>query len=122
VLAALLSTAGCSSSDRKRFVSDLVFSCDSQPDPPRVGNNVFSANLGTANRQPLEGARISLEVDMTHPGMAPSFVTMQPATPGRYQAALNLSMPGDYTLLFHITLADGRRVERETQLRNVRPQ
>jgi hypothetical protein len=82
------------------------------------GANTFTVTLTGRNGAPITGAHIALEGDMTHPGMSPAFAEGK-VGPGRYQAALDLTMRGDWTILFHITLATGRSFERQLQIRNL---
>lgn len=88
------------------------------PNPARVGPVMVSFHLSDAAK-PLSGAQVSLEGDMTHAGMAPVFADAHEVAPGKYQGKLNLSMPGDWVLLLHITLPDGRKLEGQIDLRGV---
>ena len=56
---------------------------------------------------------------MSHPGMAPVFAETTEVGAGRYQGRLNLSMDGDWVLLAHVTLADGRTVVQQVGLERV---
>jgi YtkA-like len=67
----------------------------------------------------LSGARISLEGDMSHPGMSPVFGEAKETAPGRYQGTLEINMRGDWTILFHITLASGQTFERQVKIQNI---
>ena len=88
------------------------------PNPARVGPVVVRFHLSDA-AQPVSGAEVSLEGDMTHAGMAPVFADAHEVAPGQYQGNLNLTMPGDWVLLLHITLPDGRKLEDQIDLRGV---
>ena len=76
--------------------------------------------LNDKNGAALSGARIALEGDMSHPGMSPAFAEMKQESAGTYRGELNLGMRGDWILEFHIVLSDGRKIEREAELKNVR--
>lgn len=58
---------------------------------------------------------------MTHAGMSPAFGDAKETEPGRYQAQLKLQMAGDWIILLHIILPDGKKLEREFDVRDVRP-
>ena len=58
---------------------------------------------------------------MNHPGMAPSFKTATETAPGHYQAGVPFNMAGDWVVLLHITLADGKKIERQLDVRGVLP-
>jgi hypothetical protein len=117
VLVANSHLGGCAKS---LGVADGVkFACESDPKPSRVGPNTFTVILIGENDERLAGARVSLEGDMSHAGMGPVFGDAKEIAPGRYQGMLNFNMIGDWTVLFHITLADGRRLERQVEIRNI---
>jgi hypothetical protein len=109
---------GCS--NPKQEPSDINFRYESQPIPPHVGSNIFVVKLNDKNGAALSGARIALEGDMSHPGMSPAFAEMKQESAGTYRGELNLGMRGDWILEFHIVLSDGRKIEREAELKNVR--
>jgi hypothetical protein len=73
------------------------------------------------NSHLVGGSRISLEADMSHPGMSPVFGETKELTPGIYQAQLDLGMPGDWLILVHIRLPGGQTIERQIDVRGVRP-
>jgi hypothetical protein len=100
--------------------SDVGFQYESQPNPARVGSNAFVVRLSGKDGAALSGAHISLEGDMSHPGMSPAFGAMKEVEAGTYRGDINLGMHGDWFVEFHIVLPDGRKVEREADLRNVK--
>ena len=56
---------------------------------------------------------------MSHPGMAPVFGEAREIEPGQYQGSLDFAMPGDWVVLIHVTLPDGRKLEREASVPSV---
>jgi len=60
------------------------------------------------------------EADMSHPGMSPVFAQASESNPGDYRTNLNFNMGGDWIVLLHIRLADGRKIERQVDVRGVR--
>lgn len=95
-----------------------------QPDiahPVHVGSVNIAFRLSDSAFRPITGARISVEGDMSHAGMAPVFGEAKEAEPGRYQAQLNLDMAGDWVVLLHIVMPSGEKVERQIDLKGVRP-
>jgi hypothetical protein len=89
------------------------------PRPPRVGPAIVNVNLRDAARKPVAGARVNLEANMSHPGMAPVFSELREVATGRYQGNLEFAMPGDWVVVFHATLPDGRTLEREVNVPGV---
>jgi hypothetical protein len=91
------------------------------PQPPRVGPVTLNLKLADATGKPLTGARIPIEAEMSHPGMSPLFADAKETEPGRYQAHLEFQMAGDWVILLHIALPDGRKLERQIDVKGVRP-
>jgi hypothetical protein len=91
------------------------------PAPARVGPATITLKLADATGKPIAGANIALEADMSHAGMSPRFAEAKEAEPGRYQAHLEFPMAGDWVILLHVTLSDGKKLERQFDVRGVRP-
>jgi hypothetical protein len=89
--------------------------------PRRVGPVVISLTLADAAAHPLTGAHIAIEADMSHAGMSPVFAEAKEVQPGRYQSQLSLGMAGDWVILLHGTLSNGEKLERQFDVRDVRP-
>jgi hypothetical protein len=111
-------SGGCAKTSRAP--DDIKFSCESEPVEPSVGPSTFTVTLTDKAGVRLTGAHIAIEGDMTHPGMSPAFGEAKEVAPGKYRGALDLTMRGDWTILFHITLASGRTVERQLQIQSLR--
>jgi YtkA-like len=109
---------GCSRPGQQS--SDINFQYESQPNPPHVGSNIFVVKLVGKDGAALSGAHVSLEGDMSHPGMSPASGELTEVGAGTYRGGLNLGMRGDWVMEFHIVLADGRKVEREADFKNVK--
>lgn len=91
------------------------------PEPVRVGAATVRFRLSDAAGKPVPSAQVVVEADMSHPGMEPRFATATELEPGRYQAHLEFPMAGDWVILLHITLPGGKKVERQFEVRGVRP-
>lgn len=89
------------------------------PERPRVGSVTVDVRLSHKNGQPVSGARVELEGNMTHPGMSPVSVTTKEMASGSYRGTLELTMAGDWIILVNITLADGQRLQRQLELKGV---
>jgi hypothetical protein len=89
------------------------------PQPVRSGEETVTFRLADPAGRPLAHAHIQVEGDMDHPGMAPVFSDAAETAPGSYQAPLSFTMGGDWVLLFHITLADGRKIEKQIDVKGV---
>ena len=91
------------------------------PQPVRIGPATVSVQMSDASQKPVEHAAIMVEADMSHPGMSPVFAEAKAAAAGSYRAPIEFSMGGDWVVLLHIKLADGRRIERQMDVRGVQP-
>jgi YtkA-like len=118
---ATLSLCACRrSADSARGISQGISIEESiAPQPPRSGDETVFLNLADAAGHPLSRARVQIEADMNHPGMAPAFSDAVETAPGRYRASLTFTMGGNWVVLAHITLADGRRIERQWDVKGV---
>ena len=72
-----------------------------------------------ALRKPVTGARISLEGNMSHPGMVPVFADAKETAPGSYVSTMELSMAGDWYVAAHVTLADSRKFDHQFEIKGV---
>lgn len=90
------------------------------PSPASVGPATLSLHLRDAAGRPIERARLRLEGQMTHPGMAPVIVDLLEGAAGQYEAAFTFSMGGDWVLLLSGDLPDGRHLRREIEVPGVR--
>lgn len=116
---AILYATGCEKSPSA--ANDVNFVLTSDPQPPRAGRNTFTVTLTSQAGQPVSGAQVSLEGDMSHPGMSPAFGDAKEIAAGKYQARLDLNMLGDWTIIAHIQLPSGRTFDRETKFPNLHP-
>lgn len=101
--------------------SALAIKFEVTPLPARVGIVTAKFDLMTSTAQPLVGAHLTAEADMTHAGMSPVFGTVEEKQPGHYESTLKLGMAGDWVILLHGTLPTGEKLERQFELRNVQP-
>jgi hypothetical protein len=106
----LLALAACGrgSNDLPDVAVELVVS----PEPPQIGPATITVTLHDAGGEPIHGAEVELEGNMSHAGMTPVFADASEVTPGRYQADLEFTMGGDWFILVRATLPGGRSLER----------
>ena len=95
--------------------------CEFTPQLPHVGPVTLDLKLLSQDAQPVTGAQITLEGDMSHPGMSPVFSEATEIGSGLYQGRLDFRMAGDWIILAHIKLANGQTLEHQMNLRAVRP-
>jgi hypothetical protein len=86
-----------------------------------VGQTTATFAIADAGGKPVVGAHITAEADMSHPGMSPVFADAKESLPGRYQSTLALGMAGDWVVLLHGSLPGGEKLERQFDLKGVRP-
>jgi YtkA-like len=117
--AAFLLTAGCS----RRVAPPALVAVEHEisPAPARVGPATVGFKLTDAAGKPITGARVAVEADMSHAGMGPVFAEAKEEAAGRYKANFEFQMAGDWVLLLHVTLPGGEKMERQIDVRGVRP-
>jgi hypothetical protein len=101
--------------------SNVTVGFESMPRPARVGAVTVDFTLADAAAKPVVGAHLTTEADMTLAGMSPAFGTVEETQPGRYESTLKLEMAGDWVILLRGTLPAGEKLERQFDLRDVRP-
>lgn len=120
--AALLLTNACNrpTESLADITADITIEHEISPQPVRAGTVTVTLKLTDDSRKAVNGAQVIIEGNMSHAGMAPVFATAKEIEPGRYQAPLELSMAGDWIVLVHLTLSNGKKVERQFEIRGVR--
>jgi len=97
----------------------VVINSEVSPQPVRVGPVTITMKISDFSAKPVTGAHIQLEGDMSHPGMAPVMGETKEIESGRYQGVLQLNMAGDWVVLAHVILADGRKLEPQINVSGV---
>jgi hypothetical protein len=116
---ATLLVTGCSRPTESLPVVEIEHAIS--PQPVRVGPATVTLKLADSAGKNITGAHIAIEADMSHPGMSPLFAETQETEPGRYEAHLEFQMAGDWVILLHVTLPGGKKLERQIDVRGVRP-
>ena len=98
---------------------DVLITHAFDPEPPIVGPVKLTLRVTNSRRQPVSGALIKVEGNMSHAGMAPVYGSGRELERGVYQVPLEFTMSGDWVLLADITLADGREVQRQIDVKGV---
>ncbi len=100
---------------------DFLVQHEISPSPPGVGPATVSLKLTDfLASKPVTGARVTLEGNMTHAGMTPVFAEAKEVEPGRYRATLDFTMGGDWVVTVRAALPDGRKIERQFDVKGVR--
>jgi hypothetical protein len=116
--AGVLILAGCRRS--AEAAPPVIIQAEITPQPVVVGPATVTVRLKDAQGGPLTNARLTVEGDMSHPGMRPVFAEAKEVSRGRYQAQLQFEMAGDWVLLLHIKLPGGQTIERQVDVKGVR--
>ncbi|GJM21274.1 MAG: hypothetical protein DHS20C15_11890 [Planctomycetota bacterium] len=92
------------------------------PPVPEVGTARLEVRLVDAAGEPLAGGELSLEANMTHAGMQPTFATLTESfdQAGVYTGDVEFTMGGDWFLLLNAAFPDGRELERTLDVPGVR--
>lgn len=115
----LLVLAGCQRASRQGAADgapDVAMTLAVAPDPAIVGPATAIIELTDAAGQPIEGARLSLKGDMSHPGMQPVLAEAVAEAGGGYRAELQWTMAGDWFVVVTASLPDGRTAVRRFDL------
>ena len=99
---------------------DISVQYEIAPQPPRAGAITIDLKLTDKNGAPVGGARVDLEGNMSHAGMAPVSSEAKEVETGKYRGTLQLTMAGDWIVLVHITLSDGQKLQRQIELSGVK--
>lgn len=99
---------------------DLTFEWTLIPAASTSAPAVVAFRIVDAAGRPVRGARLRLEAQMSHPGMAPVIAAATETREGRYEAALQLTMRGDWIVFIRGALATGEAVDHRIDLRDVR--
>lgn len=115
LLILLLAGCGRGGKDLPEVGVDLAI----EPDPPRIGPAVVTVALRDGVGQPIRGAVVRLEGNMSHAGMVPELAEATEVAEGLYRADLEFTMGGDWFILVMVDLPDGRSMERKVDVPGV---
>jgi hypothetical protein len=90
------------------------------PQPARVGSEIITVTVADVSSRSISHARVTVEADMSHPGMSPVFGEATETAPGTYVGKIDFSMGGDWILLMHVKLPGGQKIERQIAVPGVR--
>jgi hypothetical protein len=117
LLFVVLALSGCKA--RALRADDVLFSSAVPPESYSVGPASLSFTLRDASGKPIDGAELSLEGDMSHPGIRPSLGRVEGRGQGVYAGKLDLTRAGDWFVRVWGTLPGGRSFERTVALKGV---
>lgn len=95
-------------------VASVQVTMKTTPAPARVGDNTLDVELFGAKAKSL-----TVEANMSHPGMTPVSASLTSQDGTRWQAPLKLTMAGDWFVIVRAELEDGRKLERQLPLPGV---
>ena len=110
--------SGCR--EAKDQPQEIVVEHEITPQPVKAGPATIILKLSDVGGTPYKGAQVRLEGNMSHPGMRPIFSEAIETGPGRYEAPIEFTMGGDWIILVHITLPEGRKLQRQFEIKGVR--
>ena len=83
-----------------------------EPATAAVGQSVVVVTLRDPAGAPVESARLNIEANMSHAGMAPAMGRVDGGPGGIYRVPMTWTMAGDWTLDITFSLADGQTISR----------
>lgn len=108
---------GCGKAEES--LPDIIVEHEIAPQPPKVGSATITLKLSDPSGIPQPGAQINLEGNMSHPGMRPVFGEAREIGSGRYEAPIEFTMGGDWIVIVHVILQDGRKFQRQLDIKAV---
>jgi hypothetical protein len=109
--------AGCRSDPSDQITAEWTL----DPSPPVAGGEVVArVELRDQGQKPVLGAKLHLEGQMSHPGMAPVGSDLVERGNGSYEARLKLTMAGDWVLVLTGEIPGGSRITKQLDLPGVR--
>ncbi len=118
--AAVLGTLGANACRPVRPAPAISIEHEITPVSPVVGTAEVHLRLTDEAGRPVTNAQITLEANMSHPGMTPVFAAAKETGDGLYTAPLQFTMAGDWVILLHCVLPEGEKVERQFEVTRVR--
>ena len=109
--------SGCREADKPP--PDIVIVHEITPQPVKAGPATITLRLSDSGGTPCNGAEVRLEGNMSHPGMRPIFSEAREVGPGRYEAPIEITMGGDWIIIVHITLPEGRKLQHQFEIKGV---
>jgi hypothetical protein len=100
---------------------DVRIAPEVEPHPPRVGQVTITLRVTNVSGKPITAARIKVEANMSHPGMAPVFADAAEIEPGGYRANMELTMAGDWVVIADVTMTDNRKLKYQFEIKGVAP-
>jgi hypothetical protein len=100
---------------------ELNFNEEISPQPPRVGPVTVSLRLTDLSGKAVTGAQLTMEADMSHPGMVPVFADANEIEPGHYQAIMKLPMAGDWRVTVHVIMSGNHKEDYDFDIKGVQP-
>ena len=109
--------AGCRSNPSDQITAEWML----DPSPPVAGGEIVAhVVLRDEAQKPIVGAKLHLEGQMSHPGMAPVGSDLIERGNGSYEARLKLTMAGDWVLVLTGEIPGGARITKQLELPGVR--
>jgi hypothetical protein len=108
--------AGCRSDPSDQITAEWTL----EPSPPLAGSDVVARiTLHDSARNPVVGAKLHLEGQMSHPGMTPVVADVIERGDGIYEGRMRLTMDGDWALVLSGELRDGSRIMKQLDVAGV---
>ncbi len=114
LLLILAQTAGCGRAGKgaPETQDNYTVTFATEPAPPIIGASAILLTLRDATGQPVDGARVTIEANMSHAGMKPVQAEVTGGQAGTYRVPLEWTMSGDWFVDVSFTLPDGQVIGR----------
>lgn len=88
--------------------------------PVRQGSQEFEIRFEGQDSNQLKEAQVTLEGNMAHPGMVPTYGRAREIAPGVFKGRLELTMAGDWRITAVARLKGGEQTEAHLDLTGVK--
>src|SRR3990172_2519767 len=89
-------TATAKESPREKKSGEMTLTLDTQPAKPKAGEITLRVRVKDSKGNPVQDAKVSFNIVMAMPGMAPSKADGKLSGDGFYEAKANLAMAGEW--------------------------
>ena len=86
---------------------------------PTVGEARVVAEVKRADGTPVSNAQVTVEGNMNHAGMKPSFGDLSEESPGVYAGNIDFTMGGDWYIVVSVETSEGESVEHQFDVKGV---
>ncbi len=109
-------TATAKESPREKKSGEMTLTLDTQPAKPKAGEITLRLRVKDSKGNPVQDAKVSFNIVMAMPGMAPSKADGKLSGDGFYEAKTNLAMAGEWEVTVTIRRSGQKEIQEKFKL------